>query len=164
MGYAGCKPIFLIKNMKQALFFIVVTFTIISFSCCASKPKKNAEDTSSNSYSKSNIDESQKNNYESSTSGTLDDEANEDVQDNSTGCKFEDDTYSAIVNYHNSETGYSTTYTLNVVVRDCQIVQINFPNDGYLDEDHITYADIDEDGNASVFGENGKSYEIQIYD
>ena len=78
------------------------------------------------------------------------------------GCKFEDGTYSATVDYNNPETAYSTTYTLDVEVQDCQIVQINFPNNGYLDEDHISFADINEDGNASVDGEDGKTYEIQI--
>lgn len=77
-------------------------------------------------------------------------------------CKFEDGDYSAIVDYNNSETDYSATYTLNVEVKDCKVVQINFPNDGYLDGDHISYADIDEDGNANVDGENGKTYKIKI--
>ena len=78
------------------------------------------------------------------------------------GCKFDDGYYSATVYYNNSETGYSAIYTLDVEIQDCQVVQINFPNDGYLDEDHISYADIDEDGRASVDGEDGKTYEIQI--
>jgi hypothetical protein len=29
-------------------------------------------------------------------------------------------------------------------------------------EDHISYADIDEDGTATVCGEDAKTYEIQI--
>jgi hypothetical protein len=92
----------------------------------------------------------------------------EDVQtsvenNNSTpDCGFDDGSYSATVDYNNSETGYSATYTLDVDVEDCRVVQINFPNDGYLDESHITIADIDEDGNASVEGEDGKTYEISI--
>jgi hypothetical protein len=99
----------------------------------------------------------------SSYSSSPADETNEEEADNDTsGCKFEDGTHSASVNYHNSRTGYSTTYTLDVEVQDCQIVQINFPNGGHLDEDHISAADLDEDGNASVEGEDGKSFEIQI--
>ena len=78
------------------------------------------------------------------------------------GCSLDDGTYAATVNYNNSETGYSATYTLDVDVEDCRVVQINFPNDGYLDEDHISSSDIDENGNASVDGENGKTYEISI--
>ena len=42
---------------------------------------------------------------------------------------------------------------------------IGLPNkglDGYLDEDHITAAELDEDGNAHVEGEEGKTYDVQI--
>ncbi|MGE8527216.1 hypothetical protein [Chryseobacterium rhizosphaerae] len=53
-------------------------------------------------------------------------------------------------------------YTLDVDVQDCQVIQINFPNDGYLDDDHISYANISDDGSASVDGEDGKTYQIQI--
>jgi hypothetical protein len=88
---------------------------------------------------------------------------NEDVITESIDeCKYDDGTHSANVNYHNPETEYSATYTLNVEVEDCQIVQINFPNDGHLDEDHISYADLDEEGNATVYGEGGKTYDIEI--
>lgn len=90
----------------------------------------------------------------------VDDEETNQIEES--GCKFKDDTYSATVEYHNSETGYSATYTLDVVVEDCQIIEIDFPNDGYLDSDHISFADIDEDGNAIVEGEDGKTYEITI--
>lgn len=78
------------------------------------------------------------------------------------GCKFEDGIYSAIVDYYNSGTGYSQTYTLDVEVQDCEVVQIYFPNGGWLDRDHITPAELDEDGTCIVYGEDGKSYEIQI--
>ena len=77
-------------------------------------------------------------------------------------CNFDNGTYSATVDYNNPETGYSTTYTLDVEVQDCQVIQINFPNGGYLDEDHISYANIDENGNAIVDGEEGKTYEVHI--
>ncbi len=105
---------------------------------------------------------SEKKTQENNSSQTSEENESETNTSNSSGCKFEDGTYSATVDYNNSETGYSATYTLDVEVQDCQIIQINFPNDGYLDEDHISYADIDEDGNASVDGEDGKTYEIQI--
>jgi len=80
----------------------------------------------------------------------------------SSECGYEDGTYSASVDYYNPETGYSQTYTLDVDVRDCQVVQINFPSGGWLDEDHITPADIDEYGNATVEGEDGKTYEVNL--
>jgi hypothetical protein len=117
---------------------------------CNSKNDTNTVDN--NSYS------TEQNNDDSVINET--DEYN--AEDSDSGCKFEDGTYSATVDYNNSETGYSATYNLDVEVQDCQIVQINFPNDGYLDDDHISYADIEEDGSASVTGEDGKTYEIQI--
>jgi hypothetical protein len=113
--------------------YLLLVFNVFHFSCT------------------SNDDEPKEKNESSST-----------VDEQSSNCKFPDDTYSATVDYENLETGYSATYTLNVVIEDCQVIQINFPNDGYLDEDHISPADIDEDGHVSVDGEDGKTYEIQI--
>lgn len=130
----------LMKNNTIA-FFVVTGVTCLIFSCSS---KSDGSRNSSNSNSSYYNDEEDENSEYSS------------------GCKYDDGTYSATVDYNNPETGYSATYTLDVEVQDCQVVQINFPNDGYLDEDHISYADIDEDGNASVDGEDGKTYEIQI--
>ena len=31
-----------------------------------------------------------------------------------------------------------------------------------LDDDHISYTDIEDDGTAFVYGEDGKTYDIQI--
>jgi len=86
----------------------------------------------------------------------------EEDKETSSDCKFKDGTYSATVDYNNSETGHSATYTLDVDVENCQVVKIDFPNGGYLDDDHITYGDLDETGSASVEGEDGKSYQIQV--
>lgn len=144
----------------KLLIGILLTFLIYS---CSSKTENQSEEKSAPENSSSNNYEE---GYQSSSSNYSDEETNEETEvvndDYSDGCKFEDGTYSATVDYSNSETGYSATYTLDVEVQDCQVVQINFPNDGYLDGDHISYADIDENGNASVDGEDGKSYEIQI--
>ena len=75
---------------------------------------------------------------------------------------FEDGTYTATVEYYNPDTDYSNTYDLEVEVEDNQVTVIYFPNDGYLDDDHIWPAEIDEDGYAYIEGENGKTYEIYI--
>jgi uncharacterized protein with FMN-binding domain len=75
---------------------------------------------------------------------------------------YEDGTYTASVDYYNPETGYSATYTLDVEVVDNEVTVIYFPNDGYLDEDHIWPTALDSFGYASVDGENGKTYEVQI--
>lgn len=145
------------KTQHLLIHLIIgILFTTIITSC-SSKSEKQNEDYSSSSYS--NRD------YESNSSNySDDDERNEDDSEysSSSGCKFEDGTYSATVDYYNPETGYSQTYTLDVEVEDCEVVQIDFPNGGWLDSDHITPAELDEDGNCTVDGEDGKTYEIQI--
>lgn len=143
--------------MKRKI--LIVAFLIFTLVSCSSKSGKQSESNSSTQNSSLSNDE---NSYESHSSSYSNEENDKENNEYSNGCKFEDGTYSATVYYNNPETGYSATYTLDVEVQDCQIVQINFPNDGYLDEDHISYAEIDEDGNASVDGEGGKTYEIQI--
>jgi hypothetical protein len=82
--------------------------------------------------------------------------------DNEEEHKNQDGTRSATVDYYNPTTGTSSTYTLDVEVEDGQVKQINFPNGGYLDDDHITPADIDDDGNAHVEGEDGKTYDVHV--
>lgn len=142
----------------------ILSFSFLAFAClifsCSSKSENNQENNNSNTTFSSSSDDENENYYEGS-SQDLESNDSEEINEYSLGCKFEDGTYSATVNYNNHETGYSATYTLDVEVQDCQVVQISFPNDGYLDEDHISYADIDEDGYANVDGEDGKTYEIQ---
>jgi hypothetical protein len=71
-------------------------------------------------------------------------------------CQFDDGDYSADVEYNNPDTGYSATYALNVEVKDCELLQIDFPNGGYLDDDYIEPGTIDEDGDASIIDKQGK--------
>ncbi len=135
--------------MKNSfLISLHLIFSLILCSCSSTADKESNIEKPAKSYSsphnRSNIDDDEESNQVSSS------------------CKIEDGTYSATVDYNNSETGYSNTYTLDVDVESCKVVQINFPKGGWLDEDHIDEADIDEDGNASVTGENGKTYEIHI--
>lgn len=149
--------------MKQTTLFIyLLTFTCLIISCSSKSENNQVSNISNTSISSSSYDKNE--NIEESSYQNSESDVSEEVSENSSGCKFEDGTYSATVDYNNPETGYSATYTLDVEVQDCQVVQIKFPNDGYLDDDHISYADIDEDGNASVDGEDGKTYEIQIDD
>ncbi len=140
-------------NTKQiwTYIFIVILLTA-TFTSCSSKSEKQDNKNSSSSYDRS---------YESNSSNYPDEEENDEYS-SSSGCKFEDGTYSATVDYYNPETGYSQTYTLDVEVEDCEVVQIDFPNGGWLDSDHITPAELDEDGTCTVYGEDGKTYEIQI--
>ena len=82
--------------------------------------------------------------------------------DEDNDCGVEDGTQSATIDYFNSKTGYSATYSLNVEVENCQVVQINFNNGGYLDADHIEPADIDENGDASIEDDRGRNFEVHI--
>ena len=144
--------------MKIKITILYFAFFLILLTSCNTKSSENNSDESSNnSYSTE-----QESSEEEASYSTGESENDEELEENNSGCKFDDGNYSATVDYNNSETGYSATYTLDVEVQDCQVIQINFPNDGYLDEDHISYADIDENGRASVDGEDGKTYEIQI--
>jgi hypothetical protein len=86
----------------------------------------------------------------------------EETDENDKSCEFEDGIYSSTVDYYNSATGYSQTYTLDVEVDNCEVVQINFPNGGWLDSDHITPVELDQDGSCTIEGEEGRTYEIQI--
>lgn len=42
------------------------------------------------------------------------------------------------------------------------VIQINFPNGGWLDEDHIIPEYPDENSCCTVYDEDGKTYEITI--
>lgn len=140
-------------NIKQILTYIFIgTLLLATFISCSSKSEKQSEKYSSSDYDNSSSDYSNE------------DENNDENEDYSlnSGCKFDDGTYSATVDYYNPETGYSQTYTLDVEVEDCEVIQIDFPNGGWLDSDHITPAELDEDGNCTVDGEEGRTYEIQI--
>jgi hypothetical protein len=45
-------------------------------------------------------------------------------------CQFDDGDYSADVEYNNPDTGHNATYTLNVEVKDCEVMQIDFQTAG----------------------------------
>lgn len=139
---------------------VLLIFFLIILACSSKSEKSQINDVSeSYSYSSSDMESTGEEEFDDQDAVS---EGEEETITNSSECTLDDGSYSAVVDYTNDETGYSTQYTLDVDVLNCQIVQINFPNDGYLDEDHITYADIDENGKANVDGENGKSYIVQI--
>jgi hypothetical protein len=75
---------------------------------------------------------------------------------------FEDGTYCADVSYYNPNTGTSNTYTLEVEVENNEVVQINWGNGGWMDEDHFNAEDIDKDGNCTFTSDKGYEYTVQI--
>ncbi|MFV8352025.1 hypothetical protein [Flavobacterium sp. XS2P14] len=143
-------------NLKLSLLLIL---SLLLFSCSSKTKSQSENNDASNSSVNTYVGEVDN---EDVSTGYVEDETNIETNTSSSGCNLDDGTYSANVGYNNPETGYSANYTLDVDVEDCRVVQINFPNDGYLDQDHISAADIDEDGNANVDGEDGKTYDIQI--
>lgn len=106
---------------------------------------------------------SQKSSKQSSDLVSSENEREVDMETyNYNDCNYEDGVYTATVDYYNPETEYSSTYTLDVEVSNCEVIQINFPNDGYLDEDRISNTTIDENGYAFIDGEDGKTYEVHL--
>lgn len=75
---------------------------------------------------------------------------------------YEDGTYCATVTYYNPNTGTRSDYTLEVEVESNELVKIYWPNGGWLDEDHFSAQELDEDGYCSFTSDKGYEYSIQI--
>lgn len=71
-------------------------------------------------------------------------------------------TYRAAVDYYNPATKVSKPYNLDVNVENGEITAISFPNNGYLNDDTITPAQVDNGGYAKIYGQEGRVYEVQI--
>jgi len=119
---------------------IVLTFIIIQIGC---------------SSSQSNNSTTENSNADRKVYASHNNEGSDD-------CGFNDDTYPATVEYNNPETGHNATYDLDVVVEDCQVVEIDFPKGGWLDGDHIDATDLDENGDASVEDDKGRTFDVHI--
>lgn len=147
------KKIKMIYNQFPRLAFLLLMFGALA--ACNHRADTNSSDETMEQenvdYSDVSEDVESSNDYDTSYS-----------EDDDGSTKIEDGTYSATVDYNNPETGFSNTYTLDVDVEDGEVVQINFPNDGYLDDDHIIPAEVEGDGHCTVEGEDGKTYDIQI--
>lgn len=76
--------------------------------------------------------------------------------------KYPDDTYCAEVEYHNPNTGTSSSYTLTIEVESNEIVKINFPNGGWMGSDLFSGAELEEDGTANFKSDKGYDYNITI--
>jgi hypothetical protein len=90
------------------------------------------------------------------------DDEDEDENFSLTSCGYNDGIYTATIRYYNPDTDYDAIYTLDVEVETCEVTIIYFPKGGWLDDDHIDPAELDEDGYCIIYGEDGKTYEIQI--
>ncbi len=87
---------------------------------------------------------------------------NADVEDEVEENGHEDGVYCAEVGYYYSVTGTQSTYILEVEIEDEELTVIRWPNGGWLDNDHITPSELDKNGTCTVFGEEGKTYEVEL--
>ena len=87
---------------------------------------------------------------------------NQDDEEQDENGKYPDDTYCAEVEYYNPNAGTHSSYALTVEVESNEITQINFPNGGWLDNDHFNNAELEKDGTASFTSGKGYDYEITI--
>jgi hypothetical protein len=76
--------------------------------------------------------------------------------------KYPDNTYCAEVNYYNPNTGTSTKNDFNVDVENNELVKIQFPNGGWLDDSYFKPEELDENGYCSFTSDKGYKYEVQI--
>ncbi|AMA49974.1 hypothetical protein [Flavobacterium covae] len=75
--------------------------------------------------------------------------------------EFPDGEYCAEIDYHNPDTGTSSTYTLTVEVESGELVKIEWNNGGWLDSSHYSPPDI-SDGTASFEDDRGREFEVRI--
>jgi major membrane immunogen (membrane-anchored lipoprotein) len=78
-------------------------------------------------------------------------------------CNFTDGMHAATVDYYNPKTEHTAKYDLQVQVKDCKIVQLNFPNGGWLDEDHIQPTDLNEEGGANLKDDKGRIWKVHMH-
>lgn len=74
---------------------------------------------------------------------------------------YSDGTYCAEVDYYYSETGTSSSYTLEVEIEDNELTVIHWPNGGWLDSSHFSPQDI-SDGETSFTSDAGVDYKVII--
>lgn len=75
---------------------------------------------------------------------------------------FENGTYCADVTYYNPNTGTVSEYTLEVEVKNNSVIQINFGNGGWLDEDHMTAEVLNGNGECTIVSDRDYEYTILI--
>ncbi|RYE30454.1 MAG: hypothetical protein EOP48_31980, partial [Sphingobacteriales bacterium] len=63
-------------------------------------------------------------------------------EENNSDDGYADGTWCAEVEYYNPNTGTRNTYDLDVEVENNELIQIDWPNGGWLDESHFSAEDI----------------------
>jgi hypothetical protein len=89
-------------------------------------------------------------------------ESQSSEDENSTSSTYADGSYCATVEYYNPNTGTQSTYSLTVEVEDNSLIQINWPNGGWLDDSHFSPTELDEEGTTSFTSDEGYEYTVQL--
>lgn len=74
---------------------------------------------------------------------------------------YPDGTYCAEIDYYYSETGTSSTYILLVEIENNKLIEIYWPNGGWLDDSHFIPPDISS-GETSFTSDRGVDYTVKI--
>lgn len=144
-------------------FIIVLLSILLAVSSCGHRSSDESSDD--NDYDKDEYsDYSTESQMSSGGIANPDDEDDEngsdsDIDDGSFDFdNLDDGTYSATVSYYNPETGLSNNYDLDVEVENNEVVQIDFPNGGYLTSSET----VNSDGTCTVADDRGCTYDVQI--
>lgn len=149
--------------MRSFLTFKIVLFPflLVIASCGHSSSDESSEDN--NNDKEEHLDCSTETKMGSSSDATFDgDEDGDGTNSEEDGSldfdNLDDGTYSATVSYYDPETGFSNSYDLDVEVENNEVVQIDFPNGGYLTASET----VNSDGTCTVTDDRGCTYEVQI--
>jgi hypothetical protein len=123
------------KLLMQIIYFLLL---VIVVSCSNKQSGDNHKDSSTNLYDNSPDTESEEEEAE-----------------------YSDGTWCAEVEYYNPSTGTRNTYTLDVEVEGGELVQIDWPNGGWLDESHFVAEDISS-GECSFTSDRGYEYTVTL--
>lgn len=96
----------------------------------------------------------------SSCTGKSSSSSNDNTKDDYT---YSDGNYNAEIEYYNSKTSRSSTYTLKVEIEDDNLVKIYWSNGGWLDDSHFTPPDISS-GVARFISDRGYRYLVTMLD
>jgi hypothetical protein len=88
-------------------------------------------------------------------------DVSEETDDDNNETKYGDGTWCAEVEYYNPNTGTQNSYDLNVEIEGGELVQINWPNGGWLDESHFIAEDITS-GECSFISDKGYQYTVTL--
>lgn len=139
--------------MRRFISFIIVLSLLLAVSSCGHRSSD--ESSNNNDYDKDEYsDYSTESQMSSGGIANPDDEDDENGSDSD----IDDGPYSATVSYYNPETGFSNSYDLDVEVESNEVVQIDFPNGGYLSSSET----VNSDGTCIVTDDRGCTYDVQI--